>query len=82
LSDLATPLRIKLSCAGRAALDATLSSPLDSLLVSVIYLPILNLAGREIDDQLPELDRVAWAFEASRCHARNMACSPTSANPT
>jgi hypothetical protein len=62
-------LRIKLSCAGWAALDSTLPSTLNRRLVFIVYLLILDLTGGDIDDQLPELDRVARAFETLRCHA-------------
>lgn len=35
---------------------------------SGLFGSILNLARRDIDDQLAELDRVAGSFEALRCH--------------
>jgi hypothetical protein len=59
LSDLTTPSRIKLSCAGWATLDATLSPTLNRTCVFIVYLPILDLAGSDIDDQLTELDRIS-----------------------
>jgi hypothetical protein len=32
------------------------------------------LARSDIDDELAELDRVAWSLETLRTHATNMAC--------
>src|ERR1044071_1109284 len=49
--------------------------------VATIFGSVLDLACGDIDDQLPELDRVAWAGETLGCHALNMARSPASANP-
>jgi hypothetical protein len=81
LSDLATPLRIKLSCASSAALDATLPAPLYSGGAFAIILPILDLPRGNIDDQLAELDRVARAFETAGCHVGNMAWQAPIGNP-
>ena len=49
--------------------------------VAIVILPILDLAGCDIDDQLPELDRVARTFETLGCHAANMARCRASENP-
>lgn len=65
-------------------LPATLAAqgtPLDGGRVFAIVNPIIDLPGRDIDDQLTKLDRVARAFEALGCHALNMARSGRSANP-
>jgi hypothetical protein len=43
-------------------------------------LAVFDLAGGNINDEFPELDRVAGAFEALRTHTRNMACLPGTAN--
>jgi hypothetical protein len=62
-------LRIKLSCAGNPALDATLSATLYGGVVFAIILPILDLSGSDIDDQLAELDRIARSLQTTGCHA-------------
>jgi hypothetical protein len=69
-------LRIKLNCAGCAALDATLPAPLYGGIVFAIILPILDLPGSDIDDQLAELDRVARALEATT-HFGFLSCCGT-----
>ena len=35
---------------------------------------VLDLTSSDIDDELPELDRVTRAFDALRTHAGNVAC--------
>jgi hypothetical protein len=47
--------------------------PRDSFRIAGILDPILNLPRSDISDQLPELDRVAGAFETTGFHAGNMA---------
>jgi hypothetical protein len=52
----------------------------DSSGVSLVIDFIDDLSRRDIDDQLPELDRVARALDALGCLASNMARWPVSAN--
>jgi hypothetical protein len=51
------------------ALYAAFATPLNGSGVFPILYAILNLAGRDIDDELPELDWVARALETTGCHA-------------
>jgi hypothetical protein len=61
------------------ALETAAPPKLDGGSVLSIVLAIVDLARRDIDDELAELDRVAWSRETFGRHDPSMACSvPTS----
>jgi hypothetical protein len=77
LGDLSAALRGEL----RGSRVAALFRELDGGGFFPIGLAVFDLAGGDIDDQLPELDRVARTLQAVRTHVGNMACLLATANP-
>jgi hypothetical protein len=56
-------------------------SQLNSGRIPRILNSILDLSGRDIDDELCQLGGVAWARETLGCHDGNMACATLIRNP-
>jgi hypothetical protein len=55
-------------CPRSATPQSSKPTKLRSYRIFVVLNSILDLSGRDIDDQLAELDRVARALETTSCH--------------